>query len=141
MDSAPAENSKILVAIYKRSEADAAKQDKSVVPPMALSLCDKTFEVGNDWPKMPMGSAYIVHYLFARKHSGAWRFLPCDTFEHPPVGLHRGGRSTRYLTKKMMNETNMMSGRWDCERVQIWCCKLKQTICLVSSRSACKLWC
>jgi hemerythrin-like domain-containing protein len=81
MDSVPAHSpeSKTLVEIYKRCETEAAKQDKNVVPPMVLGLCDKTFEGGNDWPKMPIGSAYFVHYIFARKHRGAWRFLPCDS--------------------------------------------------------------
>ncbi|OAG05357.1 uncharacterized protein CC84DRAFT_1091120 [Paraphaeosphaeria sporulosa] len=85
MDSVAAntEHSKKLLNIYQQCEAEAGKQDKSVVPPMVLGLCDKTFEGGNDWPKMPMGSAYFVHYLFARKHSKAWRFLPCDTFGKP----------------------------------------------------------
>jgi hypothetical protein len=85
MDSVKADtvDSKKLLAIYRDCEAEAGKQDKSIVPPMVLGLCDKTFEGGNDWPKMPMGSSYIVHYLFARKHRGAWRFLPCDTFGKP----------------------------------------------------------
>ena len=85
MDSVAAntEHSKKLLDVYQECEAEAGKQDKTVVPPMVLGLCDKTFEGGNDWPKMPMGSAYFVHYLFARKHSKAWRFLPCDTFRNP----------------------------------------------------------
>jgi hemerythrin-like domain-containing protein len=85
MDSVKAdtEDSKKLLEVYQRCEAEAGKQDKSVVPPMVLGLCDKTFQGGNNWPKMPMGSAYLVHYLLVRKHSGAWRFLPCDTFGQP----------------------------------------------------------
>jgi hemerythrin-like domain-containing protein len=72
-----------LLSIYKESEEEAGRQDKSVVPPMVLGLCDKTFQGGNDWPKMPPGSAWIVHYIFGRKHRGAWRFLPCDTWRNP----------------------------------------------------------
>ncbi|KAI1266293.1 hypothetical protein F5Y18DRAFT_426191 [Xylariaceae sp. FL1019] len=74
---------KKLLQIYKDAETEAGKQDKSVVPPMVLGLCDKTFQDGNDWPAMPPGSAYFVHYIFARKHRGAWRFLPSDTFRTP----------------------------------------------------------
>ncbi|KAI0203707.1 polyketide synthase dehydratase-domain-containing protein [Astrocystis sublimbata] len=69
-----------LLKVYQDSEAEAGKQDKTLVPPMVLGLCDKTFEGGNNWPAMPLGSSYVVHYLFARKHRGAWRFLPSDTF-------------------------------------------------------------
>ena len=76
-------NSEKLVKIYQHCEKEAGKQDKTIVPPMVLGLCDRTFEGGNDWPKMPMGSAYFVHYLFGRKHRGAWRFLPCDTWRNP----------------------------------------------------------
>ncbi|KAF2114888.1 heterokaryon incompatibility protein-domain-containing protein [Lophiotrema nucula] len=75
--------SRKLLEIYEYCEAEAGKQDKHVVSPMVLGLCDKTFEGGNDWPKMPIGSAYLVHYLFGRKHRGAWRFLPCDTWGQP----------------------------------------------------------
>jgi hypothetical protein len=81
--SAGSAESKKLLQIYKRCEAEASKQDKHVVPPMVLGLCDKTFEGGNSWPAMPVGSAYFVHYIFARKHRGAWRFLPCDTWSQP----------------------------------------------------------
>ncbi|PYH90223.1 hypothetical protein BO71DRAFT_402400 [Aspergillus ellipticus CBS 707.79] len=28
-------------------------------------------------------SSYFVHYLFARKNAGAWRFLPSDTWGNP----------------------------------------------------------
>lgn len=84
MESVPVgADSEALLQVYRRSEAVAGQVDKNVVPPMVLGLCDKTFEGGNDWPKMPMGSAYFVHYWFARKHSGVWRFLPCDTFGQP----------------------------------------------------------
>ena len=72
-----------LLKVYRDSEAEAGKQDKFVIPPMVLGLCDKTFQGGNDWPVMPIGSAYIVHYLFGRKHRGAWKFLPSDTFRQP----------------------------------------------------------
>jgi hemerythrin-like domain-containing protein len=72
-----------LLKVFRAAESDAGKQDKTAVPPMVLGLCDRTFEGGNNWPSLPLGAAYIVHYIFARKHRGAWRFLPCDTFRNP----------------------------------------------------------
>lgn len=74
---------KILLKVYKDCATEAGKQDKTVVPPMVLGLCDKTFQGGNSWPAIPIGSEYIVHYIFGRKHRGAWRFLPSDTFRTP----------------------------------------------------------
>ncbi|KAI0102840.1 hypothetical protein GGR51DRAFT_526386 [Nemania sp. FL0031] len=74
---------KNLLKIYNDAEAEAGKQSKTAVPPMVLGLCDKTFEGGNDWPVMPPGAAYIVHYIFSWWHRGAWRFLPSDTFRTP----------------------------------------------------------
>ncbi|KAL7933076.1 hypothetical protein V8C35DRAFT_304868 [Trichoderma chlorosporum] len=74
---------KNLLKVYKACQAEASKQDKTVVPPMVLGLCDKTFQGGNDWPATPVSSEYIVHYIFGRKHRGSWRFLPSDTFRQP----------------------------------------------------------
>ncbi|GLA33272.1 hypothetical protein AnigIFM63309_000095 [Aspergillus niger] len=72
-----------LLKVYKECEAEAGKQDKNVIPPMVLGLRDITFEGGNQWPTMPPFSTHFVHYLFARKHAGAWRFLPSDTWGNP----------------------------------------------------------
>ncbi|KAL1872622.1 hypothetical protein Plec18167_006740 [Paecilomyces lecythidis] len=72
-----------LLEVYKECEAEAGKQDKHVVPPMVLGLRDVTFQGGNNWPAMPPLSEWFVHYLFARRHSGSWRFLPCDTWGKP----------------------------------------------------------
>ncbi|PYI09264.1 hypothetical protein BO78DRAFT_338026 [Aspergillus sclerotiicarbonarius CBS 121057] len=72
-----------LLQVYKECETEAGTQDKNVVPPMVLGLRDITFEGGNSWPAMPPMSAWFVHYIFARKHAGAWRFLPCDTWGNP----------------------------------------------------------
>ncbi|KAF2188482.1 hypothetical protein K469DRAFT_748294 [Zopfia rhizophila CBS 207.26] len=95
LDTVGAQHSRQLLEIYQKCEADAGKQDKSVVPPMVLGLCDKTFQGGNDWPKMPIGSAYIVHYIFGRKHRGAWRFLPCDTWGTPKALGFLGNENER----------------------------------------------
>jgi len=70
------------------SVADADLQ--TVVPPMVLGLCDKTFEGGNSWPVMPWIAPYIVHYLFGRKHARSWKFLPCDTWRTPrPLAFNK----------------------------------------------------
>ncbi|KAF1998945.1 hypothetical protein P154DRAFT_494699 [Amniculicola lignicola CBS 123094] len=92
MDTVPHNTSAAsqLLAKYRESEAHARKQDKTVVPPMILGLCDKTFNGGNDWPKLPFGAAAIVHYVFGRKHAGSWRFLPCDTWRTPRTLMFLG---------------------------------------------------
>ncbi|KAH8705928.1 hypothetical protein BGW36DRAFT_435989 [Talaromyces proteolyticus] len=74
-----------LLKVYRECEAEAGKQDKHIVPPMVLGLRDITFEGGNNWPVIPMSSLSIpiIRYVFARKHAGSWRFLPCDTWGKP----------------------------------------------------------
>jgi hypothetical protein len=72
-----------LLHIYASCEVEASKQDKTVVPPMVLGLCDRTFQGGKEWPRMPAGAVYFVHYLFGWKHRKAWKFLPCDTWRNP----------------------------------------------------------
>jgi hypothetical protein len=57
--------------------------DQFVIPPMVLGLRDITFEGGNQWPTLPPQSNKIVQNLLARKHAGAWRFLPSDTWGNP----------------------------------------------------------
>ena len=58
---------------------------------MVLGLRDVTFQGGNDWPVMPPLSAWFVHYFFASKYAGAWRFLPCDTWGRPRELAFGGG--------------------------------------------------
>lgn len=72
-----------LLAILDRCEEVAAKQDKFVVPPMVMGLCDRTSEGGDTWPPLPPGTGYIINYVLAWKHSGAWRFLPSDHWRNP----------------------------------------------------------
>jgi hypothetical protein len=85
MDSVAADSSasQKLLKIYKECEANAGRQDKFVVPPMVLGLCDRTFEGGNNWPVLPTGATYIVHYILGGRHRGAWRFLPSDSWRNP----------------------------------------------------------
>ncbi|KAL3467154.1 hypothetical protein BJX64DRAFT_283880 [Aspergillus heterothallicus] len=72
-----------LLKVYTDAEAEAGKQDKHMIPPMVLGLRDITFEGGNRWPEMPPLSEWFVHYIFARRHAGSWRFLPSDTWGKP----------------------------------------------------------
>ncbi|KAJ5817240.1 hypothetical protein N7447_009473 [Penicillium robsamsonii] len=72
-------NSKAL-KVYKSCVAEVAKQDKF---PMVLGLRDVTFESGNQRPSLPPMADWIINYLLARKHAGAWRFLPCDGWGKP----------------------------------------------------------
>jgi hypothetical protein len=54
--------------------------------PMAFGCLDKTFKVDSilaNFPAAPFFVPYVVHYVFSRHHSGAWRFNPCTVFEAP----------------------------------------------------------
>lgn len=45
---------------------------------------DVTFEHGmHTWPPVPFFVPYLVHYFFERRHRGAWRFSPSDTYGRP----------------------------------------------------------
>ncbi|KAF2732827.1 hypothetical protein EJ04DRAFT_553823 [Polyplosphaeria fusca] len=72
-----------LLEVWREGEKKAETQDKAVVPPMVLGLRDTTFEGGNDWPKMPPGSAFIVNWVFGWKYAESWTFLPCDVYGRP----------------------------------------------------------
>ncbi|KAJ5619688.1 hypothetical protein N7510_003672 [Penicillium lagena] len=76
-------NGEALLKVYKQCVASAAKQEKQVVPPMVLGLRDVTFEGGSQWPALPPLAEWVINYLFARRHAGAWRFLPCDMWGKP----------------------------------------------------------
>lgn len=83
LDSCGQKGSAALVAVVERCEEEAAKQDMFVVPPMVMGLCDRTYEGGNNWPAVPPGTGYVINYVLAWKHSGAWRFLPSDHWRNP----------------------------------------------------------
>lgn len=74
-----------LLRVYQASQAEAAKQDKFLVPPMVMGLRDKTYENGNEWPKIPGGavSEFVIAHVLSVKHRGTWRFLPCDHWGRP----------------------------------------------------------
>lgn len=52
--------------------------------PLAFGCMDCGFEGGmHHFPPVPAFVKYVVHYWFARKHRGAWRFNPCDMWGRP----------------------------------------------------------
>jgi hypothetical protein len=54
------------------------------VLPVVLGLCDRTSEGGiHAFPPLPCFLPYLMHYWFARKHTGAWRFRPSDMWSQP----------------------------------------------------------
>ena len=71
-------NSGELMAVYKAADKKAAGQAKDEIFPMVLGLCDQSFPGAEDFPPAPWIAPYLVHYWFARRHAGAWRFLPSD---------------------------------------------------------------
>lgn len=82
LDCVASEHAKKLQDVYDKCEAEAMKQSKFEVPPMVMGLCDRTYE-GRDWPTMPAIADYVINYVFAWRHRGAWRFLPSDHFRRP----------------------------------------------------------
>jgi hypothetical protein len=52
--------------------------------PLVMGSRDVTYEGGiHHWPPIPFFVPYLVHWYFERKHAGAWRFSPSDTFGRP----------------------------------------------------------
>lgn len=74
-----------LLSVYQASAVEAAKQDKFIVPPMVMGLADRTYEGGNEWPKIPGGvvSQFVIVNVLSLKHKRAWRFLPSDHWCQP----------------------------------------------------------
>lgn len=83
LDVCDGEGSKALLAVLDKGEEAAAKQDKFIVPPMVMGLCDNTFKGDKDWPSLPFGIDYIINYVLSWKHRGAWRFRPSDHWRNP----------------------------------------------------------
>lgn len=75
--------SKALLAVIDKGEEAAAMQDKFIVPPMVMGLCDNTFKGEKNWPGLPFGTGYVINYVLSWKHQGAWRFLPSDHWRTP----------------------------------------------------------
>jgi hypothetical protein len=55
-----------------------------------MGCADKTAPGHADFPPLPAAIAYSINYFFYLRHSGAWRFNPCDFFGKP-VPLRFGG--------------------------------------------------
>lgn len=55
------EGSKALLAVIDKGEEASATQDKFIVPPMVMALCDNTFKGAENWPGLPLGTDYFVN--------------------------------------------------------------------------------
>ncbi|KAK7897638.1 hypothetical protein LTR67_004267 [Exophiala xenobiotica] len=54
------------------------------IGPLVFGTADRTFEGGmHDFPSVPFFVPYIIHYWFARRHRGVWRFNPCTMWRDP----------------------------------------------------------
>ena len=51
--------------------------------PLVLGCCDSTYGGGNNFPVLPRPLRHMIKHVFAKRHSGAWRFNPCDFFGRP----------------------------------------------------------
>lgn len=67
----------------KAATRDVSLELLSNVFPVVLGASDKTYENGNDWPRLPFIMPYVIKYWFARQRRGAWRFNPCDLSGNP----------------------------------------------------------
>jgi hypothetical protein len=48
------------------------------IAPLIFGTADRNFENGaHDFPAVPFFVPWVIHYVFARRHRGAWRFNPC----------------------------------------------------------------
>jgi hypothetical protein len=48
------------------------------IAPLVFGTADRNFENGaHDFPAVPFFVPWVIHYVFARRHRGAWRFNPC----------------------------------------------------------------
>jgi hypothetical protein len=51
---------------------------KQRIAPLVFGTADRSFEGGiHDFPSVPFFVPYVIHYVFARRYRGAWRFNPC----------------------------------------------------------------
>ncbi|KAL9086285.1 MAG: hypothetical protein Q9165_007200 [Trypethelium subeluteriae] len=63
---------------YQHFEKGLRSADMYRSAPLVFGTADRSFEGGmHDFPPVPFFVPYVVHYLFARRYSGAWRFNPC----------------------------------------------------------------
>ena len=79
-------NSGALLKMWRVAEKAAGIRPNFIdeVLPLVLGLSDRTYERDiQDFPPVPWFLPYLVHYWFARKHAGAWRFCPSDVQSKP----------------------------------------------------------
>lgn len=76
--------------LWRRTEKFAADMSgggsmAEIVIPCALGCVDRGFEDGlhKNFPPLPFFVPPLVDWWYARKHRGAWRFLPCDFYRDP----------------------------------------------------------
>jgi hypothetical protein len=60
--------------------------------PVVFGCHDRTYENADNFPPVPGIFRYLVHYYFARRHRGAWRFSPCDMWSTPRPLLFAGNQ-------------------------------------------------
>ncbi|KAF1837687.1 hypothetical protein BDW02DRAFT_565799 [Decorospora gaudefroyi] len=65
--------------------------EPNLVVPLILGCCDRSFPGSATFPPVPFFIPWLNAYWFARKHSGSWRFNPCDHWGRP--------RSLHFLSK------------------------------------------
>ncbi|KAK3115502.1 hypothetical protein LTR53_005078 [Teratosphaeriaceae sp. CCFEE 6253] len=69
---------------YKRFEKELMATDNNRIAPLVFGTADRTFEGGmHDFPAVPFFVPYIIHYVFARRHRGAWRYNPSTLWRDP----------------------------------------------------------
>lgn len=77
-------DSKIVKKEYDDMVAKTVKgANVHVVVPLALGCADKTAVGSEGFPPVPFFLPYLSAYVFSRKHKGAWRFSPCDSWGRP----------------------------------------------------------
>lgn len=53
-------------------------KNKQRIAPLVFGTADRSFEGGiHDFPSVPFVVPYVIHFVFARRYRGAWRFNPC----------------------------------------------------------------
>ena len=76
------EDEKALMNVWTQASAMAQKDsDLYVAGPFFLGCQDKTFRIDGmegDFPGVPWVLETVVRGWYARRHAGAWRFLPSD---------------------------------------------------------------
>ncbi|KAL8785858.1 MAG: hypothetical protein Q9195_008453 [Heterodermia aff. obscurata] len=81
---------------YKRLEKSLMATDNYRIGPLVFGTADRSFEGGmHDFPAVPFFVPYVIHYWFARRHRGAWRFNPCTMWRDRRELAFKGLQSLR----------------------------------------------